>query len=153
MKKFFLILIASMLVAGFTSVSFASLKSGHAGTSACKIVSSKIVENIIRMLNHDKEDTIFELNADQFASNDTVIRKKSARATRISKCNKSKTFVLDKKSILKTTHFKSDIELRNARLKYGALNLIAVNDLTNISTAAIESIQETSLTTLQSFLL
>jgi hypothetical protein len=153
MKRLFTFFIASILLAGCSGVSFAAFNSRNADISVCKIISIEVVRNNISVLNDNGEDSIFEMDAGQFSSNVTVLKKKSTRAPIISKCNKSRVFVIDKKSILKVAHFKSDIEFCNAYFKDGPLNLMTANDLFNLSTDSAENIHKTSLTTLQSFLL
>jgi hypothetical protein len=151
MKRFLLIFIA-VLFACFYGMSFVAVNSNtsHASRHGISSVSTGH-QNVLFSLNENEEDSIFEMDGDMLPSGVTILKKKSFRIKK-SKCNKSSSLLIDKKSVLKATPFKSDIEFCRIHFKDGAFNQMAAKDISNLSTTAMESIHQTSLTTLQSFL-
>jgi len=155
MKRFLLNFIALLFVCfygmSFVAMNTKTVEASNASRHSIYPVST-VHQNILSYLNENNEDLIFEMDVDGFASDVTVLKKKTSRV-RISKCNKSSSLMIDKKSVLKATPFKSDIAFCSIHFKDGALNKMAGNDISHLSITAMESIHQTSLITLQSFLL
>jgi hypothetical protein len=155
MKRFFLIFTAVLLVC-FYSISFTAVNSKATGASNALRYKISPVSTVhqykLFSLDENEEDTTFEMDSDRLASGVTILKKKSSRIKKLSKCNRSNSLLIDKKSVLKATPFKSDIEFCRIHFKDGAFNQMAAKDISNLSTTAMESIHQTSLTTLQSFL-
>jgi hypothetical protein len=154
MKKFLLIFI--VLFACFYGMSFVAVNSKAvdvSDTSKYQISTVSVAQqSILSFLNGNEEDPFFETDVDRLTSDITVLKEKSPSVKKISKCNKSSSLLIDKKSVLKVTPFKSDIEFCNVFFKDGVLSKMAAKDISSLSTAAMESIHQTSLITLQSFL-
>jgi hypothetical protein len=154
MKKFLLISIAVLFAcfygASFIATNSKAIDASNGSRDGISSVSTGH-QNMLFSLNENEEDSIFEMDGDVLPSGVTMLKKKSFRVKK-SKCNKSSSLLIDKKSVLKATLFKSDIEFCLIHFKDGALNKMAAKDLSSLSTAAMESIHQTSLTTLQSFL-
>jgi hypothetical protein len=153
MKKFFIFFIASILLISFPGVSFSSINARHSEASTDKITSINISQNQITILNKKGVETTFNVDASQLALSVMASDMNLQDFSPLSKCNKSEITITDKKSIMKASPFKSNMELFNSHLKAAGLNKTAVDDIYNFNTAAKETIHKTYLVTLMSFLL
>jgi hypothetical protein len=147
MKKLSIFFITSILLIG---ISLTCANARYVEVSKDKIISINIQTDQITFLNQLGIENTSNADADQIASK---TNKSLKNFRRISKCAKSKVVVIDKKSILKASLFKSDMELCKACLNANGLDNMSLDDIYNLTISASETIHKTYLVTLRSFLL